>query len=123
MVYDTKIKGRDFEEVHTHEEADTIIPNQVLASEHPRRETCVSSHDTDVLVLLIDLVSRGLLSPQTILKFVTDKRTKYREIDVIKRVHVIGARKCHGFVGLHNFSGADWGGKFIGISKKTWVNA
>ena len=28
VTYDTKIKGRDFEEVHTHEEADTPIPNQ-----------------------------------------------------------------------------------------------
>ena len=121
VAYDTKIKGRDFEEVHTHEEADTLIPNQVLASaaQHPCREICVSSPDTDFFILLIDLVSRGLLTPQTNLKFVTGKGTKYREIDVIKRVGVIGARKCQGFVGLHNFSGADWGGKFVGISKKT----
>ena len=125
VAYDTKIKGRDFEEVHTHEEADTLIPNQVLASaaQHPCREICVSSPDTDVFILLIDFVSRGLLTPQTNLKFVTGKGTKYREIDVIKRVGVIGARKCQGFVGLHNFSGADWGGKFVGISKKTWVDA
>ena len=31
---------------------------------------------------------------------------------------MIGHCKCQGF-GLHNFSGADWGGKFVGISKKT----
>ena len=24
-------------------------------------------------------------------------------------------------IGLHNFTGADWGGKFVGISKKTWT--
>ena len=27
VAYYTKIRGRDFEEVHTHEEADTLIPN------------------------------------------------------------------------------------------------
>jgi len=32
VVYDTVTKGRDFEEAHTHEESDTLIPHQVLAS-------------------------------------------------------------------------------------------
>ena len=36
---------------------------------------------------------------------------------------MIGQRKCQGFIGFHNFSGADLGGKFVGISKKTWVAA
>ena len=65
VAYDTKFKGRDFEEVHTHEKADTLMPNQVLASkgEHSCREICVSSPDTDVFILLIDLVSRSLLAP------------------------------------------------------------
>ena len=27
------------------------------------------------------------------------------------------------FPWVHNFSGADWGGKFVGITKKTWANA
>ena len=46
VANDTKIKGRDVEEVHTHEEADTLIPNQVLASaaEHPCHETQTSSY-------------------------------------------------------------------------------
>ena len=26
-------------------------------------------------------------------------------------------------IGFHNFTGADWGGKYVGISKKTWVGA
>ena len=73
--YDTNIKGRDFEEVQTHEEADTLIPNKVLASaaDHPCREICVSSLDTDVFILLIDIVSRSLFAPQTHLKFLTGK--------------------------------------------------
>ena len=32
VVYGTKIKSYNFEENHTHEEADTLIPLQVLAS-------------------------------------------------------------------------------------------
>ena len=118
-AYDTKIKGRDFEEVHTHEEADTLISNQVLASatEHHCREICVSSPDTDVFVILINLVSHRLLATQTHLKFLTGKGRKYREIDIIKRVQVTGTRKYKGFIGLHTFSGADWGRKFAGITK------
>ena len=32
VLYDTFIKRHDSEQVHTHEEADTLIPHQVLAS-------------------------------------------------------------------------------------------
>ena len=32
VVYDNKIKGHDFEDEHTHEDADTLVHNQVLAS-------------------------------------------------------------------------------------------
>lgn len=41
---------------------------------------------------------------------------------MVKTVQIIGHQKCQGLIGLHNFSGADWGGKFVGISKKTWVD-
>ena len=125
VVYDNIIKGHDFEEVHTHEEADTLIPHQVLASvsKGARRKLCVWSPDTDVLLLLVDLVSHGRISAPTCLKFLTGKGTKTREIDIFERVKVIGHHKCQGLLGLHNFSGADWGGKFVGISKKTWINA
>ena len=44
-------------------------------------------------------------------------------IDVIERVKVIGTLKPKGLIGFHNFSGADWGGKFVGISKETWMKA
>lgn len=125
VVYDTFIKGHDFEEEHTHEEADTLIPHQVLASaaKGASREICVWSPDTDVLLLLVDLVSCERIAAPTSLKFSTGKGTKKREIDIFERVQVIGCHKCQGLLGLHNFSGADWGGKFVGKSKKTWVNA
>ena len=32
IVYNTKIEGRTFEEDYLHEEADTLIPDQVLVS-------------------------------------------------------------------------------------------
>ena len=32
VIYETKIKGQNFEEEHSHKEADTLIPQQVLAS-------------------------------------------------------------------------------------------
>ena len=125
VVYDVTIKSNNFEEKHSHEEADTLIPHQVLASvaESDWREVCVWSPDTDVLTMLLDLASCGRLGSRTRLKFLTGNTTKYREIDVLERVRVIGRRKCQGLIGLHNFSGADWGGKFVGISKKTWVSA
>jgi len=109
VVYDTKIKGHDFEEYHSKEEADTVIPHQVLPTTagNTLREIHVWSPDTDVLIFLLDLVSHANLEAQTRLKFLTGKGTKYREIDVVERAEVIGPNKCKGHIGLHNFSGAD----------------
>ena len=46
---------------------------------------------------------------------------------MVKQVDRIGREKCKGHIGLHiglhHFSGADWGGKFVGITKKRWVYA
>ena len=125
VLYDTFIKGHGFQQVHTHEEADTLIPHQVLASvaNGTMREIYVWSPDTDVLLPLLDLVSCGHIASPTHLKLITGKGTKKREIDVFERVQAIGYRKCQGLLGFHNFSGADWGGKFVGITKKTWANA
>ena len=105
VVYDTKIRDHDFEEVHSHEEDYTSIPNQVLASidESTQSEVCVWSPDTDVLILLLDLVSNGRLGTQTHFKFLTGKGTKYREIDVVEHMRVIGPHKCQVLIGLHRF--------------------
>jgi len=83
VVYDTKIKGHDFEEYHSKEQADTLIPHQVLATTagNTLRGIHVWSADTDVLIVLLDLVSIANLEAQTRLKFLTGKCTKYREID------------------------------------------
>ena len=92
-------------------------------SEDPWREVFVWSPDTDVLNLLLHLASSGRLDSLTHLKMLTGKGSKFREIDIMKRVRALGPSKCQGLIGFHNFSGADWGGKFVGISKKTWVDA
>ena len=127
-INNNKIRYLNCEEEHTHEEADTLIPNQVLHSvdKHLPQETCVSSPDTDVLVLLLKLVSRGRHGNLNSLKLLTDKGANYIghiEIDVIQQVQVIGIHKCQGLIGLCHFIGADRGGKFVGIMKKSWVKA
>ena len=88
LFYDNKIKHLACEGEHTHEEENTLIPNQVLHSlnEHLPHKICVSLPDTDVLVLLLDLVSRGHHVSLNRLMFLTGKGLNYREIDVIQRV-------------------------------------
>ena len=125
VLYDTFVKGHGFEQVQTHEEADTLIPHQLLASVAigTMPEIYAWSPDTDVLLLLLDLVSCGHIASLTHLKLITGKGTKKREIDVFECVQAHGYRKCQGLLGFHHFSGADWGGNFVGITKQTWANA
>jgi len=128
VVYDTVAKTINPwspPESHSHEEADTLIPLHVLLSlqQYTFREIHVWSPDTDVLVLLMDLASRDHLGAFTQLKFLTGTGAKHRQIDVCDRVHAVGKQKSRALLGFHNFTGADWGGKFVGISKKTWVTA
>jgi len=106
---------------HNHEEADNMIPLHVLDAIRESRfsQIDVWSPDTDVLVLLMDLVANGHLKSPTTLQFLTGKGAKYRKIDVGDRVAAIGRQKSKGLIGLHHFTGADWGGKFVGVSKKS----
>jgi len=56
-----------YEESQTHEDADTLIPNQVLASvsNSANQKLRIWSPDTDVLLLLLDLVSYGRIATPT----------------------------------------------------------
>ena len=63
--------------------------------------------DTDVLVLLIDLAANAHLGVLTTLRLLTWKGAKYRAIDVRDRVVALGPE----IIGLHHFTGADWGVK------------
>ena len=91
VLYDTFIKGHDSEQVHTHEESATLIPHQVLASVSNgiMREIYVWSPDTDVLFLLLDLVSCGHIASPTRLKLITRKGRKKRETDVVECIQAI----------------------------------
>ena len=125
VVYDDKIVGADkSEEKHSHEEADTLIPQQVIASaaESPDKEIHVLCQDTDVFTYLLDLVATEKINKQTSLKLHAGKGFS-RVIDIRERVHVLGEPKCRGLVGFHHFTGADWGGKFVGKSKEAWTKA
>ena len=83
------------------------------------RDIDVWSPDNDVLILLVDHVAQGRLGAFTKLCFLTGKGDKYRSITIRERVSVIGREKCQGLIGFYNFTGADWGGTFVGISKKS----
>ena len=67
-------------------------------------------------------MANGHLGTSTRLRFLTGKGKKYRVIDIRDRVSVIGMDKSKGLIGLHHFTGAYWGGKFVGVSKKTWIS-
>ena len=104
---------------HDHEEADTQIPLHVLhsISDSTYKHIDVESLDTDVCILLMDLVSRSHLGALTSLILHTGKGKK---IDIVERVKTIGKLKSQGLIGVHNFTGTDWGGKFVGVSKRRW---
>ena len=68
---------------------------------------CVWSPDTDVHLLLIYLVSCERISGP-IPEVFHRKWNKEWKIAIFNRVQVIGPHKCHGLLGIHNFSGADW---------------
>ena len=80
---------------HKHEEADTQIPLHVLHSikESTYKHIDVISPDTDVLILLMDLVSRGDLGPLTSLVLKAGKGKQTKAIDAVERVNCIGRAK------------------------------
>ena len=53
------------------------------------------------------------IGDSTCLKVLTGKCEKYRTINVVDRVRFVGKEKLRGLIGLHNFSGADWGAKYL----------
>ena len=106
---------------HNHEEADTIIPLHVLdaLSLSPRCNVDARSPDTDVFILLMDLCARDENAGNV--NFITGQGKFNRRIDVRSRSTVVCKEKSKALIGLHAISGADWGGKLIGISKLKWI--
>ena len=109
---------------HEHPEADTQIPLHVLhaISEGSHKHIDVYSVDTDVNVLLMDLVARDFVGPTTNIILHAGKAKAPKAIDIVKRVHSIGKEKSQALVGFHNFTGNDYGHKYVGISKERWCN-
>ena len=111
---------------HSHEEADTLIPLHVrdICDCGTMKYVDVHCADTDILLLLIDLVANeqhGRMNKISMVKMGTFKGNS--SIDVLERVTALGRERAKGLVGFHNFTGADWGGKFVGITKETWMKA
>ena len=109
--------------LHDHSEADTLIPLHII---HCIRDSAfkyieVESLDTDVLILLIDLVASGKLGAMTNLLLHAGKGNKRFSLDIKERVAALGLPKSRGLLGFHHFTGSDYGGKFVGISKKKWT--
>ena len=109
---------------HDHEEADTQIPLHIINSlgDSTYKHFDIYSVDTDVLVLLMDLVSRDNLGPSTNIILHAGKSTRPKAIDIVNRVNTIGKEKSQGLIGMHNFTGNDFGHKSVGISKERWCN-
>ena len=81
----------------------------------------VHCSNTDVHLLLIDLVANIHHGVMTKLNFVRNwRKSKDAKdvIDIIERVQAIGASKAKGLIRLHNFSGADWGLSLLGYQNR-----
>ena len=100
VAFEQKIVGANFSEAHGHEEADVLIPHQVLAIaayEEPH-DIVVISPDTDVYTLLMDLVANDRLPPRHTLMMTT--RTKRQPaIDIIHNVARLGKKKARALIG------------------------
>ena len=73
----------------------------------------------------MDLVSRDKLDAFTSLTLKTGHGEEGKHVhryDIKERVNVIGRKKSQGLLGFHHFTGADYGGKYVGVSKKRWTD-
>ena len=98
--YANKIVGGGTIERHCHEEADTLIPNQVLDVCH--YQGCINitviSPDTDVYTQLMDLVANNLLPSRHSLILAT--RTKRQSpINICDNVARLGKKKAAALIG------------------------
>lgn len=68
-----------------------------------------------MFILLVDLCSTHNIDVKV--RFITGKGSNLRKVDIHKRCSVLGEEKSSKLLALHALSGADWGGKFLGITK------
>lgn len=112
-------------EISTHNhEKDTLIPLHVLVAMNQSdvvRNIAVGSPDTNVFNLHHGLFAKNGIAGE--LTFKAGKGKLESKISINERCNFIGTDKAMGLLRLRVFPGADWRGKFFGISKKKWVTS
>lgn len=105
---------------HNHEEADTLILLHCLdaANSRPGCSIDVFTVDTDTYVLLVYMISS---LPPCRLYMHAGRGKSSRVLDIEECCRKLGSRKCNALLGMHTFTGSDWGGKFSGITKRKWM--
>ena len=103
-VNEPHVIGEHFKS-HRHEEADTQIPLHILhsfevnAAQHSTPlHFDVISVDTDVLIILMDLVSHGYLNTSTRVTLHAGKGRNVKTIDIMERIRCIGVKKARAFL-------------------------
>ena len=82
----------------------------------------IESPDTDVFLFCVSLTA-SLDQNSITFRFLKKRPAKIDGdlININTVCEILGKEKSMGLVGIHSFSGSDWGGKFAGISKKKWI--
>ena len=88
-----------------------------------KKNVYVHCGDTDIAILLMDLVAHQRHENGRVFVERMGNFSGQKIININERVEAIGKDKAKGLVGFHNFTGADWGGKFVGITKETWMKS
>ena len=112
VAYENKVVSSAFAtQEHSHDEADQLIPNQVIdcARTNPYAQITVESPATDVFMILMHLTAKGHLSVNNTLTLITGQGKKKTHIDIIECVCAVGPNKSKGLLGFHNCCGSDWG--------------
>ena len=82
----------------------------------------IDSTDTDVFIFCTSLTAS--MDPNSVtVRFLKKDPAKIKGdgINLNKVCGVLGKNKSMGLVGIHSFSGTDFGGKFAGIGKAKWI--
>ncbi len=105
---------------HNHEQADTLIPLHCLdaANSRPGCSIDVFTVDTDVYVLLVYIISS---LPPCKLYMHAGREKSSRVLDIEECCRKMRSRECNALLGMHAFTGSDWGGRFSGITKRKWM--
>ena len=109
---------------HDHPEVDTQIPLHVIhtLTENSHKHIDIYSVDTDVTTLMVDLVARNLAGPTTNIITHAGKARAPKRIDIVKQVETIGEEKSQALLGFYDFTGNDYGHKWVGVTKERWSN-